>query len=76
MVRGCLSVSQTNGYGCEVILAVYADGELTQLSRRTLDPTFDGVYEVYAQTERLTVEKDESLAKLIIINSFEEMKPY
>ena len=76
MVRGCLSVSQTNGYGCEIILAVYSDGELIGLSGRQLNPTFDGVYEVYIQTDELTIEEDECVAKLIIIDSFDNMKPY
>ena len=59
-----------------MILAVYADGELKKISQRSLDLIGDGVYEVNLETEELTVDDDDSLVKLIIVNNLTDLTPY
>ena len=76
MVKGYLNISQTNGFTCEMILAVYADGELKKISQRSLDLIGDGVYEVNLETEELTIDDDDSLVKLIIVNNLTDLTPY
>ena len=76
MVKGCLNIGQTNGFDCEMILAVYADDVLKQISQRSLDLINDGVYEVYLETEELTVDQNESYVKLIIVNNLKDLFPY
>ena len=76
VVRGCLDIVQTNGFNCEMVLVVYADGELKQISQRTLDLINDGVYETYIETDELTINQDDTLVKLMIINNFKDLYPY
>lgn len=59
-----------------MILAVYNDGELADISKRSLDLTKDGVYEVYLETDEITVTKSDSQVKLILINNFKDLFPY
>ena len=59
-----------------MILAVYADGELKKISQRSLDLIGDGVYEVNLETEELTIDDDDSLVKLIIVNNLTDLTPY
>jgi len=59
-----------------MILAVYADDVLKQISQRSLDLINDGVYEVYLETEELTVDQNESYVKLIIVNNLKDLFPY
>ena len=55
-----------------MVLVVYADGELKQISQRTLDLINDGVYETYIETDELTINQNDSLVKLIIVNNFKD----
>lgn len=59
-----------------MILAIYADGELKKISQRSLDLISDGVYEVNLETEELTIDDDDSLVKLIIVNNLTDLTPY
>lgn len=59
-----------------MILAVYSDGELKQISQRKLDLVNDGVYEVYLETDELIVNQDESHVKLIIVNNLKDLVPF
>lgn len=59
-----------------MVLVVYADGELKQISQRTLDLINDGVYETYIETDELTINQNDSLVKLIIVNNFKDLYPY
>lgn len=59
-----------------MILVVYADDELKQISQRKLDLINDGVYETYIETDELTINQDDSLVKLIIVNNFKDLYPY
>lgn len=75
VVRGCLGIHATNGYECLFAVALYFDGKLCGLSLKKVDTTIDGVFDVYVETEDITVPSDGCIAKLIVLNNQGELKP-
>lgn len=59
-----------------MVLAVYSEGKLCQLSYRPIDLIQDGVSDVYVETDEIIAENDGNIAKLIILNNLGQLKPY